>query len=181
MAVTLTATAIRQDIVARLLAAGVAGGAGHVFDSELIDPEAGDLPLVTAISDDPTIDKQTTDAMLFLRTEKVGIYGLCTATTNAALAQAVDDLEDAIEAAIIGDPVWGGSFQDYSIQVQKNLNLSSKRRVGGVSIILTLKYRLEFPVAAALLTGLEKIVIAVQPIDPDGADLSPRIIEATPP
>ena len=178
---TLTATAIRQDLVARLVAANVAGGAGHIWDSRLIDLKIPELPAVFVLSDDPVIEKLATDAMFYGRTEKVGAYAICTATTDALLAQAVDDLEDAILTATIGDPVWAGSFGDFKITVQKMLNLSSERAVAGVAVIFTTEYTLDYPYPAGSLDGLERIAVTTEPIQPAGANVSTRLIEVTPP
>lgn len=180
--VTLTATGIRTDMVARLRAAGVAGGGvDHVFDSRMIDIETDELPVVVVASDDPVIKKATSDALFYSRTEKCAASAFCTAVSDAALAQAVDDLEDAIERALLGDPEWAGSFGDFEIEVHKSLNLSSKRRVGGVAITLTANYSLEYPVPAGSLVGLERLAITTEPTDPNGADVSERILEVTPP
>jgi hypothetical protein len=161
---------IRTDMVARLTAALPTVG---VFDSRQIDVDEDEIPAVSVYSVGCDDTNKSLQARVFERVETLGISARVTATTDAALAAAVDAMETAILAALLGDIEW--NLKCPRVQTSKSLDIASNRRVGGVDVKIDVTYSPEYAVD---LTGyeFETCAVTTEPTDPDGADVSEREI-----
>lgn len=179
-AVVLSPTGIRTDLVARLVAAGTAAGS-RVYDSRQIDVMTDELPaiVVLGLGHDDRRDPAS-NVLLFARSEHLLIVALTTATSDTALAAAVDTLEAQLLAALVEDLEWNGSFESVgSFEAVKSLDVDTRKRVGGVGVRFDVAYHVKY---VPSLTGmdLEEVAVTTDSIEPAGADVSERVIAVGP-
>ena len=175
---TLSPTGIRQDLVTRLKAANTAAGQ-RVYDSRKIALDTDEIPCITVYSEGMSESKWAMGAPLYRHTERVGITGIVGGNDDATIAASLDTLEDAILSALATDTEWLGSFETVaSVETVKSLDLESNRRLGGVAIKLEVTYS---TIYTPNLTGmdLEEIAITTESTNPDGANVSERVIEVS--
>lgn len=171
--VTLDPTSIRTDIVTRLKAASTAAGQ-RVFDSRRIDVDTDELPAIVVTTLGHKDEKDSQDVLLFKRTERIQVTGIVTATTDEALASAVDAIESDILAALIEDVEWNASFEAVGdFQSDKSLDLSSKKRVGGVGIQFAVQYHVQY---TPDLTGMDfrEVTVTTEATEPE-VEVSERV------
>lgn len=172
---TTNPTAIRTDAVARLVAASTVAGS-RVYDSRRIDVDTDELPVIVVTSAGGTETRLGMRSLMTRRSEKLQIAGVVTGTTDAALAAAVDAIEEDILDAFMGDPEWLGAFREVTqAQSEKSLDIGQNKRVGAVMVGFDLEYDLKYvPVAASV--AFHDVALTTASTDPDGADVSERVI-----
>lgn len=173
--VTLDPTNIRTDLVTRLKAASTVAGQ-RVFDSRRIDVDTDELPAIVVTTLGHKDEKDGQNVLLFKRTERIQVTGIVTGTTDEALASAVDAVEDDILVALIEDDEWNASFEAIGdFQSDKSLDLSSKKRVGGVGIQFAVQYHVQY---TPDLTGMDlhEVAVTTEATDPE-VEVSERVID----
>jgi hypothetical protein len=170
-------TAIRTDLVARLLSKTAAGA--RVYDSRRIDIQTDEIPCVIVTSAGGQETRLGMRSLMTRRTERVQVTGFVSGADDAALAAAVDTMEAAILDALLSDAEWLGAFKDVSkVAVEKTLDVDSRKRAGAVAIGFDLEYDMEHtPVAA--LANLATVRVTTDSTEPAGADVSSRDIAIT--
>ena len=171
---TLTPTGIRTDIVARLRAAGVADG--NVYDSRQADLQLRDIPAVVVHSVSHDDDNQSLGGLVYDRHEVIGILGIVTGSSDDAAATAIDAIEILILRALLLDMEWTQTVTVERIRSRSDLEVDSKGRIGRVALELTVRYSPDYEVDLTSFE-FERLALTTQPTDPDGADVSERVIE----
>lgn len=172
---TLTSTGIRTDLVARLIAAATPA-ASKVYDSRKVDVEKDDLPCIVVISTGGSEDVWSKTTKLNKHTEKVSVTGIVTGTDEAVLAANVDAMEAAIVDGLLSDSEWLCSFESVSsVKVDKTLDLSSRNRVGGVSVSFEVVYPVTY--TAVYTVPFHHVAVTTESENPTGADVSLRVID----
>ena len=112
---TMTGTAIRSAILARVQAAGIVP-AGHVYDTRLIPFADGDAPVISVYIRSSRSDRHTLNSQIYRTTYTMAVHGIVTTPSSASpsgstLAQAADEMEAAILHALLDDPSWANTYE----------------------------------------------------------------------
>jgi len=181
--VTLNPTAIRTDLVTRLSAADTVAET-RVYDSRRVDLDTEDLPAIVVNSLGHKDEQESQSTLLFKRVERLQITGLISASDDPSLAAAIDSIEDEILTALIADEEWNRSFEAIGeFTSDKSLDLSGKKRVGGVGIQFTVQYHVTYAIdLTSTDRELHEVVVTTDTTEPDKADVSERsfAVEVTP-
>ena len=181
----LNPTAIRQDVVARLIGHTPAGE--KVFDSRRANYETEELPAITVTSLGGTDDRWSIGTLLVKHTERIAIVGDVSSLvppdvtkTEAVLAAELDILEASILDALAGDPEWVGAFDAVEkVDSAKRLDDSTGVILGHVAIVLEVRYALKY--APAQEPGpLDSVWVDTHSDDPAGANVTDRPLLDTP-
>lgn len=110
----LTTTTARQDIVARLIAAGTAAGS-RVYDSRTAPVFFADLPALVVVDGATQDEPRALSIPSFRRTYTAIVGAFVTGATDAALGSALDSLIEECRAALLTSSSWASQYETFSL------------------------------------------------------------------
>lgn len=164
-----TTTQIRLDVIARLKAAATAAGDRVDDNRSTPQPDRGGtfpaLAVYTSSGSREALGPRS--AGVFMRTERIQVDGWVTGETDAELARALDELEDQVHQALLGDDEWVNQFEEVGrVTSERGQETSGARRLGAMVVVYEVKWRERW--TTAVESSLRLVHVDVDLAPPDG-------------